>query len=501
MKRLKRLIPLTLVLLLVGAMIGPAVSLAYDSSINLGTAENFAVLAGSTITNTGTTVIDGDVGLHPGTEFTGQGTATINGEVHINDAVAITAKTDLEAAYNDAAGRTTNTIASELGGSTLTSGVYSSETSFQITGTLTLDGENDPNSVFIFQAGSTLTTATDSSIVLINGASYENIFWQVGSSATLGTNSIFAGNILALTSITANTGAGIQGSLLALNGAVTLDNNTITQFLAAIGSLTVTKVVSGDTTDLTLPTFEITVTGPEDFTETRTFTDTESYTWEDLVPGEYTVTESRTGLSDEWTVSGEGVVVVSAGNNETATITNTYTKASESTPTTGSLTVSKVVIGDIDDLTLPTFDITVTGPEGIIETRDFANGESYTWEDLVPGEYTVTENRTDLSDEWTVEGEGAVQVSADGNHTATITNTYTEASESTPVEPEPTEPEPTEPEPTEPEPINYPDEEMETIPQTGQVSNYGLITILIIASAIFGGTGTILAIRRKKLNE
>ena len=604
MRRLRRTIPLTIILLLLSTLIGPAVSLAYDSNIDLKTADSFAVLAGSEITNTGTTIIDGDVGLYAGSAFTGQDTAIISGEVHIGDAVAIEAKTDLETAYNDAVSRDENIFDSELGGKTLTSGVYSSETSFQITGTLTLDGENDPDSVFIFQAGSTLTTGAYSRVELINGASCDNVFWQVGSSATLGTNSTFLGSILAYTSITANTGAEIQGRLLAMNGAVTLDNNTIYQCSATTGALTVTKEVSGDTDDLTLPTFEITVTGPEEFTETRTFAANESHTWFDLVPGEYIVTENYSDLSDEWTVEGEGAVIVSAGNHLAATITNVYTKASVPTPTTGSLTVTKIVSGDIDDLTLPTFEITVTGPEGFTETRTFTDGESYKWEGLVPGEFTVTENRTGLSEEWTVSGEGMVVVSADENQTATITNSFTASSDPTPTDPSPTDPSPTDPSPTDPTPtdpsptdsssiettpedsargslaleitvtgdigditlptfettvtgpegftatrtfannesytwdglipgeyiitvnrsdlnsgwtvsgegtvqvaanegetvtINYHYEAMEAIPQTGQASNYGLTIILIIASAIFAGTGTILAIKRKKL--
>ncbi len=227
MRKVKRIIPITLTILLLSFMIGPAVSMAYDEGIDLKSADSFAVLAGTTITNTGTTVIDGDVGLHPGTEFTGEDEAVISGEVEIDNAVALQAKDDLVEAYDAAAGRPSETTDSELGGKTFKPGVYSSETSLQITGTLILDGEDNPDSVFIFQAGSTLTTATDSKIELINGASCNNVFWQVGSSATLGTNSEFAGNILALTSITVDTGAEIQGRLLARNGAVTLANNTI----------------------------------------------------------------------------------------------------------------------------------------------------------------------------------------------------------------------------------------------------------------------------------
>jgi LPXTG-motif cell wall-anchored protein len=227
-------------------MVLSASSLAQQAPVDLGTTVSFAVMAGTTITNTGTTVINGDaggdVGLYPGSEFAGQSTVTMSGAVHINDAVAIQAQADLIAAYDDAAGRAEPTlIAAELGGTTLTSGVYySAEGTFLITGTLTLDAQNDPDGVFIFLTTSTLITATDSSIELNNEARYCRIFWKVGSSATLGVNSQFVGHLFALTSITANTGASIQGQLLARNGAVTLQSNTIMNGLCAEAVPTVT---------------------------------------------------------------------------------------------------------------------------------------------------------------------------------------------------------------------------------------------------------------------
>jgi hypothetical protein len=228
----KRFIPLLLTLLLLIMMAAPmisSVSLAAQPSVNLGTTKSFAVLAGSEITNTGSTTINGDVGLHPGTAFTGQDEATISGEVHLADDVAEQAKTALVTAYNDAAGRLpVTTIPTELGGTTLTPGIYvSANGTFQITGTLTLDAEGDPDGVFVFQTDSTLITASGSSVSLLNGAQFCRIFWQVGSSATLGTNSKFVGHILAMQSISAQTGATVQGQLLARNGAVTLDGNTI----------------------------------------------------------------------------------------------------------------------------------------------------------------------------------------------------------------------------------------------------------------------------------
>jgi hypothetical protein len=206
-------------------------SLAQQAPVGLGTADSFAVLAGETITNTGPTTITGDVGLHPGTAVTGFASVTLNGGLHVADAVALQAKNDLVTAYNDAAGRSpVTTVATELGGQTLQGGVYNSESgTFGITGTLTLDAGGDPNTVFVFKTASTLITATASGVNLINGADACNVFWQVGSSATLGTSSSFTGTIMALTSITLTTGATVQGRALARNGAVTLDTNTITR--------------------------------------------------------------------------------------------------------------------------------------------------------------------------------------------------------------------------------------------------------------------------------
>ena len=203
-------------------------------------------MAGSTITNTGTTTINGsaggNVGLFPGTAFSGQTSAKISGAVHLADAVAIKAKDDLVTAYNDAAGRTpVTTIPSELGGRTLTPGTYNSvDGTFQITGKLTLDAKGDPNSVFIFKTASTLVTASASDVNLINSARFCRIFWQVGSSATLGTNSHFIGHIFAMQSITATTGATVEGQLLARNGAVSLDTNTISNGYCATTAATPT---------------------------------------------------------------------------------------------------------------------------------------------------------------------------------------------------------------------------------------------------------------------
>ncbi len=222
-----------LILLAIIALIG--VSLQAKAVVTLGTAGNFAVLAGSTVTNVGLSVISGgDVGVQPGSSITGfpPGVIVPPFTTHAGDAVAIQAQTDLTTAYNMAVALTPtqDLTGQDLGGLTLIPGVYFFSSSAQLTGTLFLDAQGDPNAEFVFQIGSTLTTASNSSVVTINSSSTPgcNVFWQVGSSATLGTGTAFEGHILALTSITMTTGATIiDGSTLARNGAVTLDTNSI----------------------------------------------------------------------------------------------------------------------------------------------------------------------------------------------------------------------------------------------------------------------------------
>ena len=199
--------------------------------VDLGTADPFAILGGSTVTNTGASDISGDLGVSPGTAITGFPPGIVNpGTIHDSDAVALQAQSDLATAFVSAAGEPcgSNLTGQDLGGLTLTPGVYCFASSAQLTGTLTLNAEGDPNAVFLFQIGSTLTTASDSSVVFTNGGQGDGLFWQVGSSATLGTGTQFEGNILADTSITLNTGADILcGRALASNGAVTLDTNNV----------------------------------------------------------------------------------------------------------------------------------------------------------------------------------------------------------------------------------------------------------------------------------
>lgn len=197
----------------------------------LGPSGTFSILAGSTVTNTGaTTTIVGDVGVSPGSAITGipAGQPT-GGAIHAGDAAAATAQTNLTTAYNALAGMAcgTNLTSLDLGGMTLAPGVYCFNTSAQLTGNVTLDAQGNANAVFVVQIGSTLTTASAATVTLTGGAQASNVYWQVGSSATLGTGTAFRGNIVALASITLNSGASLTGRALARNGAVTLDANAV----------------------------------------------------------------------------------------------------------------------------------------------------------------------------------------------------------------------------------------------------------------------------------
>jgi RNA polymerase sigma factor (sigma-70 family) len=199
-------------------------------AIPLGASSSFGVVAGSGVTNTGPSVLTGDIGSFPTLAITGLASLSLTGVNQAGGAVSQLAKDDLVTAYDNVAARpATETIAADLGGRTLAPGVYRSASSIGLTGALTLDGHGDPNAVFVFQAGSTVTTASASQVVLVNGARPCNVFWQVGSSATLGTGSVFRGNILAFTSITVTTGVTIDGRVLARNGAVTLDSDVISR--------------------------------------------------------------------------------------------------------------------------------------------------------------------------------------------------------------------------------------------------------------------------------
>jgi len=220
---------LTLSMVLVTVVGGPAPNVAANPSAeapDLGTAASFVGLAASTFTNTGDGVYYGNVGVFPGSAVEGFPPGTVeNGEIYRGGAIPEQAQIDALAGYNDLAGRpcNTNLTSQDLGGMTLPPGVYCFNTSAQLTGDLVLDAMGDPNAVWVFQTGSTLTTASGSTVRLINGAQIFNVFWQVGTSATLGTTTRFKGTIIADQSITLETGAGLSGRALALNGGVTMD--------------------------------------------------------------------------------------------------------------------------------------------------------------------------------------------------------------------------------------------------------------------------------------
>ncbi|MHB8377811.1 MAG: ice-binding family protein [Dehalococcoidia bacterium] len=226
----RRLTALLVVVAPLAALLSASGALAATAP-NLGSAASFAILAGTTVTNTGSTTINGSLGVSPGSAVTGFPPGTVTGgTIHAADAVALQAQNDVITAYNALAGQacTGNKTGIDLGGLTLTPGVYCFSSSAQLTGTLTLDAQGNSAAVFIFQIVSALNTAPGSSVQVINGGTGCNVYWQVGSSATLGTTTAFKGNILALTSIALQTGASLSpGRALARNGATTMDTNTV----------------------------------------------------------------------------------------------------------------------------------------------------------------------------------------------------------------------------------------------------------------------------------
>ena len=242
-----------------GAFLSPHAG-AGEAPVALGSAGNFAVLAGSTVTSTGEAAITGDLGVWAGIAVTGfadfppGGPGTVDGTIHAGDDVAQAAQGALTTAYNDAAGRTVAPIDvsnEDLGTRTLTPGLYKSSGTLALTGTVTLDAVDDVNAIFIFQVASSLSTAASSEVILTRGANPANIYWQVGTSATLGTTAIFKGTILADQSISLATGATLDGRALARIGAVTLNANIIRRPSAIVASATLVSApeVTGPYTD------------------------------------------------------------------------------------------------------------------------------------------------------------------------------------------------------------------------------------------------------------
>jgi len=218
-----------------------SVSLLYSSttsaqsSVPQGTTSTYAVLAASAVTSTGLTVLNGDLGVSPGTAITGFPPGVVTGATHAGDPVAAQAQADAQVEYNylDGLPCGTNLSGVDLGGQVLTPGVYCFDSSAQLTGTLILDAQGSCDSLFVFQTGSTLTTSVSSSVEVINNPCAVNcrgggnVFWQIGSSATIGTGSQFVGHIIANTSVTLNFGASVAGNVIALTGAVTMDTNNV----------------------------------------------------------------------------------------------------------------------------------------------------------------------------------------------------------------------------------------------------------------------------------
>ncbi|WIX82799.1 ice-binding family protein [Amycolatopsis carbonis] len=292
------------VLLLVAVSV-PEASAA-EAPVGLGTAEPYSVLGGQTVTNTGPGTLSGDLGVSPGTAITGFPPGTAAGATHAADAAAAQAQSDLVIAYEDAAGRApTASVADDLVGQTLTGGVYNSTGPLSLSGTLTLDGQGDPNTVWIFQVASTLITASASDVNLVNGAQACHVYWQVGSSATLGTTSNFVGTIMALTSITVTTGTVVAGRALARNGQVSLDDNTFTtpDCDTTTPTTDTTPTTSDTDTDTTSPTGDTDTTSPTT-SDTDTTSPTTTTTTTDSSSGATETTTSSGGLGASWTDSG-----------------------------------------------------------------------------------------------------------------------------------------------------------------------------------------------------
>lgn len=386
---------------IVALLLTSAPAQAVATAPPLLTAQNFAVLGDSTVTNTGSTTLNGDLGLHPGTSITGLGSITLNGVVHQTDAVAQQAQVDATAANTNLAGQACDfAVSADLGGQTLVPGVYCSASSMALSGILTLDAQNDPNAVWVFKMGSTLTVADASGaeVVMVNGGSPCNVFWRVGSSATLGTSSKVAGTIIADQSITLKTGAILSGSALALNAAVTLDTNAVT-ICSLMPTVTVTKVSIGGTGAFDFTgdngfapqtiTTAVAGTPVSGSTQTLTVAGAATTITEAVPPAGFTLASiACTGLGAGGTatpdIANRTVTLNAAATTAGAAILCTFTN---STATPDSITIIKNAIGGDN-----TFAFTETGLGGgsfNITTISGSNNTQFTG--LAPGSYTVNE--------------------------------------------------------------------------------------------------------------
>ena len=291
-----------------------------DGPVNLGTAAPFGVLGASDVTNTGSSVIGGDLGVSPGTSISGFPPGVALGATHQTDAVALQAQSDLTTAYNVAASLTPNTSGlADLVGLSLTPGVYSGQ-ELSLSGDLTLAGT--ATSVWVFQAASTLITGSGSRIILTGGANACNVFWQVGSSATLGTSSEFTGTIMANQSITATTSATIAGRLLADNGAVTLDSNVIT---TPVGCNPPGAVSTSPTITSGAPTATGVVGTPYAFNVTSAGTPTATYAVTGSLPAGLTLNSATGSITGTPTTPGTYTFTIVASNGTNPSASATYT--------------------------------------------------------------------------------------------------------------------------------------------------------------------------------
>ncbi|MGA2286777.1 MAG: ice-binding family protein [Dehalococcoidia bacterium] len=323
--------------------VGSATDVRGQTAPGLGAASSYAVLGGSTVTNTGTSTVEGDVGVWPGTEVTGFPPGIVTGgTIHLADANSQQAQDDVTTAYNAMTDEpcTADLTGQDLGGMALTEGVYCFSSSAELTGQLRLNAEGNAAAVFIFKIGTTLTTASNSSVLVINGGGDCNVFWQVGSSATLGTDTEFVGNVLALESISLTTGANVSGRALARNGAVTMDTNNVGSAGCAAPAPTDTPTVTDTPTETPTDTPTATNTPTETPTDTPTATNTPTDTPTDTPTATNTPTDTPTDTptatntpTETPTDTATPTPTDTASPTPTSTFTSTPTDTATPTPT------------------------------------------------------------------------------------------------------------------------------------------------------------------------